>query len=542
MTKKQIALVLISLVTILLFSALGCYYYSAYGQTERGVSGAAANEAAIQEAVARTGNLTVSVTGSGQLVPVSTADLSFQENGTLVELNVGVGDQVQTGDVLAILLIDKSPTEQAAEIASAELELVRAQDNLNQLQKNAQLEAARALTALEETQRDFEGLQDIELELAVAQQAVHQAEQAIEDAEMMLYIVNSTPSQTAYDIANASLMFKEKDLQEIMDQIAKVENQIKSAPNNRTRDRLKQQLLNLELELANQQLEVDQAQYKYNSLDDTPEELDRVLTEAQLKAAQAQLNQTQRDLADLESGPSGSKYAIAEAKLAEAQSDWELRKDGPDPNEVDLAEAQIAKAQAALTLAQKTQLLVELVAPQAGIVITLNSSVGDRVNGKTILSLADMSQPVVEVYLDEIDSSQVQIDDPVKVIFDALPEVYFDGYVHTVDPSLSTTDSTSALKAIIHLDAVPNQFVALPIGLNATVEVIAGEANNAVLIPLEALRKQPDNSYIVYIVAGETLEPRPVQVGLTDPTTAAIVSGLQAGERVVISGVDMDQE
>jgi RND family efflux transporter MFP subunit len=327
-----------------------------------------------------------------------------------------------------------------------------------------------------------------------------------------------------------------------MDQIAKVENQIKSAPNNRTRDRLKQQLLNLELELANQQLEVDQAQYKYNSLDDTPEELDRVLTEAQLKAAQAQLNQTQRDLADLESGPSGSKYAIAEAKLAEAQSDWELRKDGPDPNEVDLAEAQIAKAQAALTLAQKTQLLVELVAPQAGIVITLNSSVGDRVNGKTILSLADMSQPAVEVYLDEIDSSQVQIDDPVKVIFDALPEVYFDGYVHTVDPSLSTTDSTSALKAIIHLDAVPNQFVALPIGLNATVEVIAGEANNSVLIPLEALHKQPDNSYIVYIVAGETLEPRPVQVGLTDPTTAAIVSGLQAGERVVISGVDMDQE
>jgi len=50
---------------------------------------------------------------------------------------VGVGDQVQTGDVLAILLIDKSPTEQAAEIASAELELLRAQDNLDQLQQNA---------------------------------------------------------------------------------------------------------------------------------------------------------------------------------------------------------------------------------------------------------------------------------------------------------------------------------------------------------------------------------------------------------------------
>jgi len=542
MTKKQIALVLISLVTILLFSALGYYYYRAYGQTELGVSGGAANEGTIQEAVARTGNLTVSVTGSGQLVPVSTADLSFQENGTLVELNVGVGDQVQSGDILAILQIDKTPTEQAAEITSAELELLRTQDNLDQLQQNAQLEAARALTTLEETLRNLEDLQDIELELAIAQQAVHQAEQVLEDAEMMLYIVDSTPSQVAYDIANASLMFKEKDLQEIMDQIAKVENQIKSAPNNRTRDRLKQQLLNLELELANQQLEVDQAQYKYNSLDDPPEELDLALAEAQLKAAQAQLNQAQRDLADLESGPSGSEYAIAEAQLAEAQSGWERLKDGPDTNEVTLAEAQIAKAQAALTLAQNNQLIVELVTPQAGTVMAINSSVGDRVNGKTILSLADMSQPAVEVYLDEIDSSQVQLGDTVKVTFDALPEVYFDGYIQTVDPSLSTTDSTSALKAIIHLDAVPNQFVALPIGLNATVEVIAGEANNSVLIPVEALHKQPDNSHLIYIKAGATLEPRTVQVGLTDPTTAAIISGLQAGERVVISGVDMDQE
>jgi len=542
MTRKRITLLLISLAIIMLVSVLGYYYYSTYGPTEINASGGADDRTTIQERVARTGSLTVSVSGSGQLIPASTADLSFQENGTLIELNVSVGDQVQAGDILACLLLDKSPAEQAAEISSAELDLLRAQGNLDQVQQDAQLETARALTALEEAQRNLDDLADIELELAVGQQAVRLAEQAIEDAEMMIFIVNSTPAQTAYDIANASLMFKEKDLQEIKGQIEKIENQIKSAPSNRARDRLKQQLLNLEVALTNQQLEVDQSQYKYNSLDDPPDELDLALAEAQLKAAQAQLNQAQQDLVDRQSGPSGSEYAIAEAQLAEAQSEWERRKDGADLNEVALAEAQIEKSQAALTLAKQIQLVEEMVAPQAGTITSLNSSVGDRVNGKSILSLADMTQPALEVYLDEIDLSHAQVGNQVSITFDAIPDVTFMGHVQAVDPRLSITNNSSALKAIIHLDSVPNQFFTLPIGLNAAVEVIAGEANNTVLIPLEALHIQPDNSYLVYIITGDALEPRTVQVGLTDPTTAAITSGLQPGERVAISGVDIDQE
>ena len=542
MTRKRITLLLISLASIALVLVLGYYYYSTYGSAEIIASGGADDRTTIQETVARSGNLTVSVSGSGQLIPASSVDLGFQENGTLIELYVSVGDQVQSGDILAQLLIDKSPAEQAAEIASAEIDLLRAQDNLNQIKQYAQLETARALTALEDAQRNLEDLADTELELAVAQQAVHQAEQAIEDAEMMLYIVNSTPAQTAYDIANASLMFKEKDLQELKDQIAKIENQIKSASSNRTRDRLKQQLLNLELAFANQQLEVDQSQYKYNSLDNPPDDLGLALSEAQLMAAQAQFNQAQHDLADLQSGPSGSEYAIATAQLAEAQSDWDRLKDGPDSNEVALLEAQIVKAEAALDLAQQTQLIVDLVAPQAGTITSLNSSVGDRVNGKSILSMADMTQPTLEVHLDEIDLSHARVGNQVSVIFDAIPDVTFMGHVQAVDPRLSTTNNSSTIKATILLDTVTNQFFTLPIGLNAAVEVIAGEANNTVLIPLEALHIQPDNSYLVYIITGDTLEPRPVQVGLTDPTTAAITSGLQPGERLAISGVNIDQE
>ncbi len=532
----------ISAVILVTVSVLGSYYYSAFGRTELNAADMAANDTSIQESVARNGDLLVTVASAGTYVPASTVDLTFQDDGLLIELNVDLGDQVQAGDILARLLIDKTPAEQAAEIASAELELLLAQNNLIQIHQDAQLETAQSLIALENAQRDLADVADIDLELAVAEQAVHESEQAIEEAEMMLYILNSSPAQTAFDIASASLLFKEKNLQELKDQIAKIENKIKSAPSNRTRDRLKQQLLNLEVALTKQQLEVDQSLHKFNSLDDQPDDLDLALANAQLEVAQAQLNQAQDDLEELQSDLRGSNFAIAEAQLAGAQSEWELRKDGPDPNEITLAEAQIVKAKAALALAQQTQLVVDMVAPQAGTVVSLNSSIGDRVSGKTILSLADMSEPIIEVYIDEIDSAQIRVGNPVSITFDAIPELVFSGYVQSLDPSLATIGNSAALKATVHLEVVPNSIMTLPIGLNATVEVVTGEINDAILIPLEALHKQPDNSYIVYVMSGEVLEPRPVQVGLTAPTTAAISSGLQPGDRVAISGIETIQE
>ncbi len=532
----------ISAVILVTVSVLGSYYYSAFGRTELNAADMAANDTSIQESVARNGDLLVTVASAGTYVPASTVDLTFQDDGLLIELNVDLGDQVQAGDILARLLIDKTPAEQAAEIASAELELLLAQNNLIQIHQDAQLETAQSLIALENAQRDLADVADIDLELAVAEQAVHESEQAIEEAEMMLYILNSSPAQTAFDIASASLLFKEKNLQELKDQIAKIENKIKSAPSNRTRDRLKQQLLNLEVALTKQQLEVDQSLHKFNSLDDQPDDLDLALANAQLEVAQAQLNQAQDDLEELQSDLRGSNFAIAEAQLAGAQSEWELRKDGPDPNEITLAEAQIVKAKAALALAQQTQLVVDMVAPQAGTVVSLNSSIGDRVSGKTILSLADMSEPIVEVYIDEIDSAQIRVGNPVSITFDAIPELVFSGYVQSLDPSLAAIGNSAALKATVHLEVVPNSIMTLPIGLNATVEVVTGEINDAILIPLEALHKQPDNSYIVYIMSGEVLEPRPVQVGLTGPTTAAVSFGLQPGDRVAISGIETIQE
>ena len=153
-----------------------------------------ASEIGIQQAVARQGTLTMSVSGSGEYVASDEVELGFQENGELVGLNVNVGDQVLAGEVLAQMQIDQTPAEQA-------------------------------LLALEGAQQVLDSLEDYELERALAEQELRLAEAAVQEAEMNLYIVNASPLQGALDTAYASLLFKEKELNEIQEQLAQAELQ-----------------------------------------------------------------------------------------------------------------------------------------------------------------------------------------------------------------------------------------------------------------------------------------------------------------------------
>lgn len=501
-----------------------------------------ADEIEIQEAIARMGTLTISVNGSGEFVSSDEIELGFQENGQLVGLNVGVGDQVQVGDVLAQLKIDQTSAELGASLAAAQLQVLQRKQNLDQLYQNAELEAAQALHALEEAQLALDSLENYELELALAEQELRLAESAVEEAELNLAIVNASPSQGALDTAYASLLFKEKELNEIENQLTQAEFQFKSAPNKSVRDRLNQQILNLRVQLANKQLEYENALYKYNTLDDPPDAIELSVAEAQLRTAQAQLADAQEKWETAQAGPGDGDLAIAQAELAEAQAEWEHLKDGPDSNEIQLAEVALAKAEAELKLIEAGELILDLASPIDGTVLTVDAQVGDRINDQTILTIADLGQSLVEVYLDEIDSANVQVGDRAELIFDVIPERTFSGEVIQVDPELRNVGNAQGVRALVLLKEPPPSLVNLPLGLNATVDIIAEEAANAVLVTIQAIEQDSDGSDLVYVIEGEQVEMRLIQVGLKDATTAEIITGLEPGERVAVGGLNFTQE
>jgi RND family efflux transporter MFP subunit len=287
------------------------------------------------------------------------------------------------------------------------------------------------------------------------------------------------------------------------------------------------------------QADYDRRLYRYEHMDEPAGEDEIAWAQADLTTAQLQLAQAQRELEDAQAGAAPGDLAMAEVQLAEAQATWERCKDGPDLLAIALAEEELAAAQAKLAIAQEEQLVVDLVAPEDGIVLSVNVEAGDRLRGGTVLTLADRSQSLVEVYVDESESSFVQIGNRAEIIFDASPDLSFTGEIVDVAPSLAETNGEEQLLATVLLDETSSDLaLKLPVGLNGTVDLIAGEAQNAVLVPMEALHEASSGEYVVYVSQDEEWQQRPVSVGLMNYTTAEILEGLSAGETVALGELE----
>lgn len=444
----------IILAVIVLAVAGGGYYY--YTTQAASAKAATATEAAMQTTVARRGDLVVSANGSGTVAAATQLSLGFDESGTLLELNVGLGDTVKAGDVLARLQTDNTQEEIDASVAEAELAVVDAQRAIDDLKASAVEDRNTAMN-----------------NVSTYAQAVRDAQYNLENYSMPLFLqgldtmdaVDQT--KTALDAASAAF-----------------------------------------------------APYKYYpQSNDTREALLEDLNEAQSNydAAIKRLNYEYT-------------LQVAQTNLDKARREYDQYKDGPPADDMAQSQAELANAQAKLALAKKSKVVVDLTAPMDGVVMAIDANVGEAVGASAILTLANLNHLQIEVYLDESDLDKAKAGNEAEVVFDALPDQTFKGKVITVSPGLETVDNVQAVKVIVQLDdsATAN----LLVGLTASVDIIAGRASGAVLVPVEALRELDSGEYGLFVV--ENGEPvfRSVEVGLQDVTTAEIVSGLQAGETV----------
>jgi HlyD family secretion protein len=176
----------------------------------------------------------------------------------------------------------------------------------------------------------------------------------------------------------------------------------------------------------------------------------------------------------------------------------------------------------------------QLYAPFTGTVMAIAATVGERVGANTsILTLADLQEPLVQFWVEEADLGGVVVGNSVNIVFSALPDNTFAGRVVRVDPVLVTVSGTPAVQAWASLDL--GSQTGLLSGMTADVEVIAAQARGALLVPVEALHETSPGQYTVVVVRSDgTLETRAVTVGLMDPTNAEILSGLELGETVSI--------
>jgi HlyD family secretion protein len=222
-----------------------------------------------------------------------------------------------------------------------------------------------------------------------------------------------------------------------------------------------------------------------------------------------------------------ANVAIAKAQAMLAELEVKRLKDGVDPNDLAAAELKATKAESDVAQAQTNLDSAVIAAPFAGTVMKVQAAVGDSVTG-AFITLADLSTPTMDTYFDESDLDKVVVNNEVDVVFDALPDLTFTGHVQQVDPSLTQSMNSSLVHAVAILDGEkPQDLSKMPTGLNASVDVIAGRADNVLLVPIEALREIDTDTYAVFVVQADgSLKLQPVEVGLQDLTWAEIKSGL----------------
>jgi HlyD family secretion protein len=229
-------------------------------------------------------------------------------------------------------------------------------------------------------------------------------------------------------------------------------------------------------------------------------------------------------------------YALALASVDEAQYYLSALKGEDIPEDATgTSLTELENAGLNLKSAEENLNGTKLVAPISGTIMSLDVVVGDTAGTGEVVTIADLSQPYLEVYLDETDWNNIVVGYDAEVTFDALPDQVFTGKVTQVDPGLYTSGNTSVVRGMVLLDDSQEDFN-LPIGTTASVDIIAGRADNAILVPVDALRETSPGNYAVFVIENGTPKLRVIQVGIQDLFYAEVKSGLQVGE-VVSTGL-----
>lgn len=233
---------------------------------------------------------------------------------------------------------------------------------------------------------------------------------------------------------------------------------------------------------------------------------------------------------------SQAQLTMAEVTLKQAETTLATLQanNGIDPIELARATNTLAEAQVAYDKAEANLAGATLIAPFDGTVLSVAGEAGDTVGAAAFISLIDLSHPRVEFSVDESDMDKVAVGNSAEVVFDALPDDLFTGKVIQVTPRLVSTGGYQVLTGVIQLELSDAQSAEKLIeGLNASVEIIAADARDAVLVPLDALRDLGGGEYSVFVVGSDgALKMRTITIGIRDDYYAQVLSGLEGGETV----------
>jgi Cu(I)/Ag(I) efflux system membrane fusion protein len=181
---------------------------------------------------------------------------------------------------------------------------------------------------------------------------------------------------------------------------------------------------------------------------------------------------------------------------------------------------------------RQTHQTITIYAPQDGVVSTLPVREGMFIKpAARVMSLADLSTVWLLAEVFERQSEWVKDGHPAEVRLPYLPGRKWDGRVEYIYPSLDP--KTRTLKVRLHFN---NPEEALKPNMYANVKIFGGPKDDALVIPVEALIRTGREERVILALGDGRFASRTVTAGIESGDWVEVLSGLDAGDEVVVSG------
>ncbi|MDN7135461.1 efflux RND transporter periplasmic adaptor subunit [Pseudidiomarina terrestris] len=233
----------------------------------------------------------------------------------------------------------------------------------------------------------------------------------------------------------------------------------------------------------------------------------------QLAQAQAELNSIQQELRRVKD--------MAERDMISADAYDKLR------YQADLLQARFDMAK--LNLAE-----TEIRAPISGVVATRYAKTGNMISqyqAQKLFHIIALDELEGNLYLPERELQFVAVGQTAQLRLSALPNQVVDARVARISPMVDTQSGT--FKVVL---SVSNPEQQLKAGMFAHVSLHYATHDDTVTVPRYAVQSL-DGQHSVFIVDSDGVaHKKDVQLGFEDETHVEILAGVEAGDRLVVSG------
>jgi HlyD family secretion protein len=208
------------------------------------------------------------------------------------------------------------------------------------------------------------------------------------------------------------------------------------------------------------------------------------------------------------------------------------------------ATANVAQARAAVERAQEELANATIRAPIRGTVLSRDLEVGSPVssilnlgaNATLIMTLGDIDRVFVRGKVDEADIGRVQLGQSARITTETFRDKVFEGRVTQISPIGVEKDNVTTFQVEVSID---NPGKELKANMSANAEILLEQFPNSLLMPEAAVIYDAEKRPYVNVAdpASKTGRRRvPIRVGVGNGTRIQVLSGVKAGDKVVLPG------